>query len=75
MTQLVIIDDHPLVIDGIATMLKDVSWIQITSSCKTGSSAIQFLENNNYPDIILLDINLPDMGCSCVPSSVQKVKR
>ena len=52
MIKLLIIDDHPIVIDGISTMLKDAGWIQITGSCKTGSHAIQFLENND-PDVIL----------------------
>ncbi|MBA4140368.1 MAG: response regulator transcription factor [Segetibacter sp.] len=77
MTQLVIIDDHPLVTDGIATMLKDVSWLQIIGSYKTGSSAIQFLENN-FPDVILLDINLPDIDglqlCSLIRSKNRTMK-
>ena len=77
MIKLFIIDDHPLVIDGISTMLKDVGWLQITGSCKSGSDAIQFLENN-HPDIILLDINLPDIDglqlCSLVRSKNKTVK-
>ena len=58
-------------------MLKDSGWIQITGSCKTGSHAIQFLENN-YPDIMLLDINLPDIDglqlCSLIRSKNRTVK-
>jgi two-component system nitrate/nitrite response regulator NarL len=77
MIQLLIIDDHPLVADGIATMLKDVNWLRITGSCKTGGSAIQFLENNS-PDIVLLDINLPDIDglqlCSLIRSKSRSVK-
>lgn len=77
MIQLVIIDDHPLVIDGIATMLKDVDWIKITGSCKSGNQALAFLENNQ-PDIILLDINLPDIDglqlCSVIRSKTKAVK-
>jgi len=77
MIKLLIIDDHPLVIDGIATMLKDVSWLEITGSVKTAANAIQFLEHNE-PDIIFLDINLPDMDglqlCSLIRSKNKKVR-
>src|SRR5688572_17414449 len=77
MIELLIIDDHPLVIDGISTMLKDVEWLQITGSCKTGGDAIQFIEND-HPDIILLDINLPDIDglqlCSLIRSKNKTVK-
>ena len=77
MTKLVIIDDHPLVIEGIAIMVKDVPWLKILASFKTASNAIQFFENND-PDIILLDINLPDMDglqlCSVIRSKNKTVK-
>ena len=60
MINLFIIDDHPLVADGIAMMLKDVSYLKIQATVTTASDAIDFL-NNNKPEIILLDISLPDM--------------
>jgi two-component system nitrate/nitrite response regulator NarL len=55
-----IIDDHPLVADGIQMMLKDVDYLSIVTTAKSGGAALQFL-NNNDPEIILLDISLPDM--------------
>ncbi|MBN8861767.1 MAG: response regulator transcription factor [Sphingobacteriales bacterium] len=60
MIKLIIIDDHPLVADGIATMLKDESYLQIVASAKTGRQGLAIL--SEYPDceVILLDINLPD---------------
>lgn len=61
MIKVFIIDDHPLVIDGIKTMLKDVGYIQITSSAKSAEEALRFLSEPNEVDIILLDINLPDI--------------
>ncbi len=77
MINLLIVDDHPLVIDGISTMLKDVSWIKIVASCKTANSTLDYLENNS-PDIILLDLNLPDMDglelCLVLRSKNKKIK-
>jgi DNA-binding NarL/FixJ family response regulator len=58
--KILIIDDHPLVSDGIKTMLKDRVAIQIIGACKTAAEALTFLEHDE-PDIILLDISLPDM--------------
>jgi DNA-binding NarL/FixJ family response regulator len=58
--RILIIDDHPLVRDGIKTMLKGESAMKIIGSCKTSAEALTFLTTNT-PDIILLDIGLPDM--------------
>ncbi len=60
MTKILIIDDHPLVRDGIKTMLKDEPSLQIVGASKTAAEALDFLATE-IPDIILLDISLPDM--------------
>ncbi|MEO5563029.1 MAG: response regulator transcription factor [Chitinophagaceae bacterium] len=59
MIKILIIDDHPLVIDGIKTMLKDETYLHIEATAKTGKDALAFLATSSV-DIILLDINLPD---------------
>lgn len=61
MIKILIIDDHPLVIDGIKTMLKDETWLQIEAAAKTAKDALLFLDNNPAVDVVLLDINLPDI--------------
>lgn len=61
MIKILIIDDHPLVIDGIRTMLKDESYFHIEAAAKTAKEAFAFLDNAPPVDIILLDINLPDI--------------
>ena len=59
-TTILIVDDHPLVADGITTMLRDETHLGICGISKTGKDALEFLEDNE-PDIILLDISLPDI--------------
>lgn len=59
MTKVLIVDDHPLIADGVATMLKSETGISVVGSIKTGKEALVYIENQ-LPDIILLDINLPD---------------
>jgi two-component system nitrate/nitrite response regulator NarL len=60
MVRILIVDDHPLVIDGIKTMLKDETYFHIEAATKTGKEALAFLDGSPAVDIILLDINLPD---------------
>ncbi len=61
MIKILIIDDHPLVIDGITTMLKDETYLHIEATAKNGKDALDFLATGIAVDIILLDINLPDI--------------
>lgn len=60
MINILIADDHPLVGDGISTMVKDELHLNICAVCKTGTETIAAVETFQ-PDVLLLDINLPDM--------------
>lgn len=77
MIQILIIDDHPLIRDGIKTMVKDEATLQIIGSSKTAAEALAFLATTE-PDIILLDISLPDMDglqlCEKIRAAHKKVK-
>ena len=61
MIKILIIDDHPLVIDGIKTMLKDETYLHIEAAAKNAKDALNFLTDGLHADVILLDINLPDI--------------
>ncbi len=77
MLSVIVIDDHPLVGNGIAMMVKDVSYLQIVSICKNGKEGLEYLENNK-PDVILLDISLPDIDglelCALIRKQNKDVK-
>jgi DNA-binding NarL/FixJ family response regulator len=54
-----IVDDHYMVIEGIHSLLqneKDIEWMGHASNA---ASCLSFLQNQ-LPDVILMDINLPD---------------
>jgi DNA-binding NarL/FixJ family response regulator len=59
--RVLIVDDHPLVIEGLKSLLRDNGDIRVLASCNNGKDALEFL-NENQVDIVLLDINLPDMS-------------
>ncbi len=54
-----IVDDHYMVIEGIRSLLhreKDIEWM---GHATNAASALEFLKHQQ-PDIILMDVNLPD---------------
>ncbi len=77
MIKILVIDDHPLVADGIGAMVKDASDLEIIGICKTGKEALHFLETH-HPEIILLDISLPDIDglklCEAIRSTNKEAK-
>jgi DNA-binding NarL/FixJ family response regulator len=80
MIKVFIIDDHPLVIDGIKTMLKEVDYVSIVGQAKNSSEAMRALADPdaNLIDVILLDINLPDIDglrlCTLIRERNKNVK-
>ena len=74
MISILVIDDHPLVGDGITLMVKDIEYLQIISICKSGKEALEFLVDAK-PDIILLDISLPDIDGLELCSQIRKTNK
>jgi len=71
MISILIVDDHPLVGNGISTMLKGEGYLVIVGICKTGNEALNFL-SDAQPDIILLDISLPNIDGLELCSMIRK---
>lgn len=57
--KLAVVDDHPIVIQGIVSLINNLENMHVVGSFQSGSALISFL-NNHEIDIILLDIMLPD---------------
>lgn len=57
---LAIVDDHPVVIEGLRALLEKRENIRIAGCFTNGSEMLGFLRNQAV-DVILLDISLPDM--------------
>ncbi len=58
--QIVIADDHQIVIDGIKAMLESEKGIDVIGEAKNGKELLAQLEELE-PDIVLTDINMPHM--------------
>ncbi|MBP8724460.1 MAG: response regulator transcription factor [Saprospiraceae bacterium] len=61
MLQIAIADDHAMFVDGIESILRNENTIQVVARCFDGNSVFEMLRK--YPvDVLLLDINLPDLS-------------
>ncbi|MEH6304088.1 response regulator transcription factor [Olivibacter sp. CPCC 100613] len=58
---LLIVDDHPVVLEGMKALLSDNDSVTVKACCHDGESALRFLAEADI-DVILLDINLPDIS-------------
>ncbi|MEW9918666.1 response regulator [Marimonas sp. MJW-29] len=60
-TRIVIVDDHPMVAEGIQSILESYEDIEVLATLSNGREAINRLETLN-PDVVLMDLNMPEMG-------------
>ena len=56
-----VVDDHYMVIEGIQSLLKNEDDIEWMGHATNGTSCLAFLKQH-LPDIILMDVNLPDIS-------------
>ena len=55
------VDDHPLMREGIAAVIKNEPDMQLIAEASTGHEAIQGFRDHR-PDVTLMDVRMPDMG-------------
>ncbi len=72
-----IIDDHPMVIEGIRMMLQHAALVEISGFANDGYAALEALKNTPA-DVALVDINLPDLDgielCKKLKERFPKIK-
>jgi DNA-binding NarL/FixJ family response regulator len=61
MIRVFIVDDHPVVIEGIQSLLKNEKGIEWAGHVMNAQSCLGFLLNNTA-HVVLMDISLPDTG-------------
>jgi len=61
MITLLVADDHPVIVDGIQTIIKSCKEIQLVRDFASGRQLLDYL-GNHKADVVLLDINMPDIN-------------
>jgi DNA-binding NarL/FixJ family response regulator len=59
--KVLVVDDHPMVLEGMRSMLKQIDFVEL---CGTAGNAYDAIENikQTAPDIVITDINMPEIS-------------
>lgn len=75
--RILIVDDHPMVLEGLKSLLAGSEEVDVVGTASNAIDAIAFLKSNEV-DIAFLDINLPDINgidlCKKVKEQFPEVK-
>ena len=66
--KILIVDDNKEVIEKTKHLLTEVGYD--VTSCNSGKDALEFLKDNTV-DLVLLDINMPNMSASVFASAIR----
>lgn len=59
--QIAITDDHPMLRNGIKNLMDDYDHIEVIAVYPNGKSLLDGLKDGIKPDVLLLDVHLPDI--------------
>ena len=59
---LLLVDDHPLVIEGIKTLLRTDAAVRVVAQAGSGPEALRRLREHPEVDVVLLDLHMPVMS-------------
>jgi DNA-binding NarL/FixJ family response regulator len=60
--KLLIVDDHPMVLEGMRVMLQQISFAKLTATAYNAFEAIEALRQWPEIEVAIVDINLPDIS-------------
>ncbi|MFP4344525.1 MAG: response regulator [Anaerolineales bacterium] len=61
MTTVVVVDDHPVVRAGMRALLESARDLNVLAEGATGAEALELVARHQ-PDVLVLDVNLPDLS-------------
>lgn len=77
MIKVLIVDDHPMILEGLKALLREEPEIVVTNLCVNPIEAMAAIKKE-IPDVALLDINLPDINgielCKKIKSEFPSIK-
>lgn len=62
MSRIILVDDHHIVRQGLEFLLSTVEDLEVIGGFSDGQTFLDYLENNTLPDIVLLDLVMPEMN-------------
>ena len=79
MINVMIVDDHHILVDGLQKLVNDSVFARVTEIAYSGKECVSKLKLcNDLPDVLFLDINLPDANgtelCKMIKTSYSSLK-
>ena len=71
MIRVFIVDDHPVVIEGIHSLLQNEKDIEWAGQAMNAQSCLGYFVNNTA-DVVLMDISMPDMDGVALCASMKE---
>jgi two-component system, NarL family, nitrate/nitrite response regulator NarL len=71
--RVLVVDDHPVVTSGVTLLLRNDPHIEVVGSARTGREAVDAAVAQQ-PDVVLLDLRLPDMLATEVIGRLRAVR-
>ncbi|MGN6639934.1 MAG: response regulator, partial [Mucilaginibacter sp.] len=62
MIKVLLAEDHQIVLNGLKNVLEKDGSFQIIGEASNGKDVLRLIEDGALPDIILADINMPEMN-------------
>ena len=67
-----LVDDHPMVLEGMQSILKNISRVGLIYKAMTAVEAVKILKEQSV-DIVITDINLPEITGIELCKKIKKV--
>lgn len=69
--RIIVVDDHALFRRGLVSLLSEMQDFQVVGEAANGKEALQIIADLR-PDVVLLDVNMPEMGGVATLSAMRK---
>jgi DNA-binding NarL/FixJ family response regulator len=60
-TRVLIVDDHPLFLDGLTALLTDAPDLELAGAATSGTQAVE-LARDTQPDVVVMDVHMPGLN-------------
>lgn len=70
--RVVVVDDHPVVVDGVRLLLRDEPTIRVVGDASDAAAAVPLVAREQ-PHVVLLDLRLPDALASEIVGQLRRV--
>lgn len=69
---MVLVDDHVLLRNGLASTVQSFDRFDVLFQASNGTEMIEMLNPSNLPDLVLMDVNMPEMDGLCSSQLAEK---